>query len=302
VNAETKEQSKQWMHTHYPNKLKKLKQMPACQKANGICFLGQERSADGGSHATRDPSNIRSGLRNTKKLQRTMQKKKCKMLTSSVVLLHDNECPHTAAHTQALLEHFIWKLFGHLPFSPDLTLRNYHQFTYLNNWLGSQCINSNEELMEGVKLWLSSQTVEFFDTGIQKLILWYDKCLSSSSGYFEKYLNYVRVLCYVQLAENNRVQLIWVPGHECIVGNETANQLARIGSEHPFLGPEPACIISIGVAKKAVRDWTDRIHNWTQTGKGVYIRTLCQKNEGSVETKQRPTKMGGRITYWTLPP
>jgi hypothetical protein len=38
------------------------------------------------------------------------------------------------------------------------------------------------------------------------------------------------------------------------------------------------------------------------TGKAVYIRTLCQKNEGSVETKQRPTKMGGRITYWTLPP
>jgi hypothetical protein len=34
----------------------------------------------------------------------------------------------------------------------------------------------------------------------------------------------------------------------------------------------------------------------------IYIRTLCQKNEGSVETKQRPAKMGGRITYWTLPP
>jgi hypothetical protein len=31
-------------------------------------------------------------------------------------------------------------------------------------------------------------------------------------------------------------------------------------------------------------------------GKGIYIRTLCQKNEGSVETKKRPTKMGGRIT------
>jgi hypothetical protein len=26
-----------------------------------------------------------------------------------------------------------------------------------------------------------------------------------------------------------------------------------------------------------------------QTGKGIYIRTFCQKNEGSVETKQRPT-------------
>jgi hypothetical protein len=67
----------------------------------------------------------------------------------------------------------------------------------------------------------------------------------------------------IQLAKHNRVQLIWVPGHEGIVGNETADQLARTGSEHPFTGPEPACGISIGVAKKAVRDWTNR-NNKTQ--------------------------------------
>jgi hypothetical protein len=29
------------------------------------------------------------------------------------------------------------------------------------------------------------------------------------------------------------------------------------------------------------------IHNWTQTGKGSYIRALCQKNKGSVEIKER---------------
>jgi hypothetical protein len=41
--------------------------------------------------------------------------------------------------------------------------------------------------------------------------------------------------------------------------------------------------------------WHWSIGNWTQTGKGIYIRTLCQKNEGSVETKQRSAKMGDRI-------
>jgi hypothetical protein len=67
--------------------------------------------------------------------------------------------------------------------------------------------------------------------------------------------------------------------------------------------------MSIGVAKKVVRDWTNRNHkktlgirNWTYTGNGTYIRALCQKNEGSVEIKQRPTKMGSRTTYRILSP
>jgi hypothetical protein len=44
------------------------------------------------------------------------------------------------------------------------------------------------------------------------------------------------------------------------------------------------------------------MHNWTQTGKGTYTRFLCHKNEGSVELKQRPIKMGGRIIYRTRSP
>jgi hypothetical protein len=41
----------------------------------------------------------------------------------------------------------------------------------------------------------------------------------------------------------------------------TADQLAKLGSECPFIGPEPACGISEGNAKKAVRDWTNRDHD-----------------------------------------
>jgi hypothetical protein len=55
-------------------------------------------------------------------------------------------------HIQLLaLEHF------HPPYSPDLTLSDHSLFTYLKNWLESQRFNNNEELTEGVKMWLSSQ-------------------------------------------------------------------------------------------------------------------------------------------------
>jgi hypothetical protein len=66
-NVETKERSKQWMHTHSPSKTKKFKQTSACQNADSNCFLELQRSADGGFHVTRVHNNVSSVLRNTKK-------------------------------------------------------------------------------------------------------------------------------------------------------------------------------------------------------------------------------------------
>jgi hypothetical protein len=93
MNVETKDQSKQWLHTHSPDKLKKFKHSLSARKL----ILGQERTVDGGIYATRDNS-VRSILQNTKKncIGLAIQNK---MLTSSVMLLHDNVCPHTATQT-----------------------------------------------------------------------------------------------------------------------------------------------------------------------------------------------------------
>jgi hypothetical protein len=69
------------------------------------------------------------------------------MLTSAVVLFHDNARPHTAARTRALLEHFNWELFDHPLSSPDLAPSDYH----LKKWLRSQRFSNRDDLMEGVK-------------------------------------------------------------------------------------------------------------------------------------------------------
>ena len=47
-------------------------------------------------------------------------------------------------------------------------------------------VKTNEELMDGVKDWLSSQPATFYDSGIVKLASRYDKCLNSEGDYVEK--------------------------------------------------------------------------------------------------------------------
>jgi hypothetical protein len=121
------------MYEHSPKKPKKFKQTSSARNLiDANCFLGQERSADGGIHATRD-HNVTSALRDTKKKRcRAIHNKRSGMLTSGAVLLHDNAHPHTAAGTRALLDHFNWELFDHPPYRPDLAPSDYHLFTYLN--------------------------------------------------------------------------------------------------------------------------------------------------------------------------
>jgi hypothetical protein len=60
-----------------------------------------------------------------KKLCSVIQTRGHGMLTSGVVVLHDNVHLHIAAHTGALLEHFNWELFDHPSYSPDLPLNDY---------------------------------------------------------------------------------------------------------------------------------------------------------------------------------
>jgi hypothetical protein len=107
------------MHTHSPNKSKKFKQTSACQKADGNSFLGQHKKGVLAVEFIQQETTITSELlvycETLKQLRRAIQNKSHGMLTYSVVLLHDNVQPHTAARTEAPLQHFNWELFDHPP-------------------------------------------------------------------------------------------------------------------------------------------------------------------------------------------
>jgi hypothetical protein len=89
------------------------------------------------------------------------------MLTSGVMLIHDNAHPHTAARTQTLLN-VNWMLSDHPLYSSHFAPNDYHLFTYLNNWLRLQHFNNNG-LMKDVKTWLTSQVADLFDTDTKTL-------------------------------------------------------------------------------------------------------------------------------------
>jgi histone-lysine N-methyltransferase SETMAR len=108
------------------------------------------------------------------------------MLTKSVVLLHDNARPYTAARTNALNKLLNWEIFEHPPYSTDLAPIDYHLFTKMKVWLATQRFHTNEELMDGVNNWLHNLAAPLFNEGLQKLVSRYDKCLNVDGNYVEK--------------------------------------------------------------------------------------------------------------------
>ena len=73
-----------------------------------------------------------------KKLRRAFQNKKHRMLSATILLLHDNAWPHSAAQTQDLITSFKWEQMDHPLYSPDLAPGDYHLFLHLKKFLGGK--------------------------------------------------------------------------------------------------------------------------------------------------------------------
>jgi histone-lysine N-methyltransferase SETMAR len=65
------------------------------------------------------------------------------------------------------------------PYSPDLAPSDFHVFLHLKTFLGGLRFHNDNEVKEAVNTWFASQSASIYDTGIQKLVPRYDKCLSN---------------------------------------------------------------------------------------------------------------------------
>ncbi|GBO38569.1 hypothetical protein AVEN_274022-1 [Araneus ventricosus] len=97
------------------------------------------------------------------------------MLRDAVILLHDNT--HTARKTQELLQKFKWEVWNH-PYSPDLVPSDYFLFLKLKEDLTVTRFSSDSDEKTAAKNYLNGQGRDFYQAGLNTLVLRSDKCLN----------------------------------------------------------------------------------------------------------------------------
>ena len=118
-------------------------------------------------------------------LKPEIRSKRQRQLSNSIVLLHDNACPHTAAHTVETLQKLKFEVVAHPLYSPNLDPSDYRLFGPLKEALRGRRFTSDQELKEAVHVWLTAQPKTFFSEGIKKLVQQWKKCIEKQRDYVE---------------------------------------------------------------------------------------------------------------------
>ncbi|GBM25548.1 hypothetical protein AVEN_272544-1 [Araneus ventricosus] len=116
----------------------------------------------------------------------TLRRLRRAILTSGIVLIHDNDRPHIAVVTQQLLEQFKWEVSDHPAYSPDLATSDFHPFPELKDSQGGQSFQKYEKNQSSVKAHLTSLAVTFFEEEIENLVHPYGKWPNLHRDYVEK--------------------------------------------------------------------------------------------------------------------
>jgi hypothetical protein len=92
------------------------------------------------------------------------------MLTTGVLLLHNNAQPHIENATQQFLRHFRWTILEHPPQSADLVTSDSHFSPTLKDHHSGHTFTSDDNVKSAVMMWSKLQGTEFFEAGINKLV------------------------------------------------------------------------------------------------------------------------------------
>jgi len=184
-NPETKKGSKAWRRTSSP-KPKKFRTQPSSGNVM-LTLLELTRSKFGALHAQGNTvtSEMYADLLKNH-LRPAIKSNRRGLLSTGVLLQHDNAWPNTARSTVATIQDLSFECLPHPPYSPDLALSDFHVFGLLKEAMGGKSFRSDEEVQQTVQEWLHSQPKDFFSRGIHALPRRWNTCMERNGDYVEK--------------------------------------------------------------------------------------------------------------------
>ena len=102
-------------------------------------------------------------------LRPAIKSKQRGLLSTGVLLQHDNARPHIVRSTAATIKDLSFECLPHPPYSPDLAPSDFHVFGPLKEAMGGKTFRSDEEVQQAMREWLHSQPNDFFSRGIHAL-------------------------------------------------------------------------------------------------------------------------------------
>ncbi|XP_045395995.1 histone-lysine N-methyltransferase SETMAR-like [Lemur catta] len=101
------------------------------------------------------------------------------------ILLHDDAQPHIAQPTPQKFNKLGYEVLPHPPYSPDLSPTDYHFFKHLDNFLQGKCFHNQQDAENAFQEFVESRIMDFYTTGINKLISCWQKCVDCIGSYFD---------------------------------------------------------------------------------------------------------------------
>lgn len=181
---ETKRDSMQWKHVSSPPS-QKFKGVASAGKVLLTVFFDVQGPLLVEFLEHRRTINSDVYCETLRSLRRSIKNKRPGLLTVGVVLLHDNARPHVSRVTHAELAKFRWERLDHPPYSPDMSPCDFHVFGPLKKHLKGRQFNSDDEVKDAVKDWVSSRPQEFWEQGILRLVHQWDRCAQAYGAYFK---------------------------------------------------------------------------------------------------------------------
>jgi len=95
-------------------------------------------------------------------LRPVIKSKRRGLLSTGILLQHDNARPHTVRSTVATIQDLPYECLSHPPYSPEIDSSDFHVFGLLKEAMGGKSFRSDKEVQLAVHEWLYSQPKGFF--------------------------------------------------------------------------------------------------------------------------------------------